>query len=153
MSLKYSDWHKKNSVFHKLWQWVEINLKSTQNCLEGNSQHLLNSTPDGCNGTILMCSYWLPSTWGHKHIKIIVIGLWNTSLCKILIIFFLFIVCVITDRGFISSDSSFTLEIIKFSTEGKRWERPYHHFLFSSGLVRITKTSLILGLLVVWFNC
>ena len=105
MSLKYSDWHKKNSVFHKLWQWVEINLKSTQNCLEGNSQHLLNSTPDGCNGTILMCSYWLPSTWGHKHIKIIVIGFWNTSLCKILVIFFLFIVCVITDRGFISSDS------------------------------------------------
>ena len=118
---------QKNSVFHKLWQWVEINLKSTQNCLEGNSEHLLNSTPDGCNGTILMSSYWLPSTWAHKHIKIIVIGLWNTSLCKILVIFFLFIVCVITDRGFISSDSPFTLEIIKFSTEGKRWERPYHH--------------------------
>ena len=110
----------KNLVFYKLWQWVEINLKSTQNCLEGNSQHLLNSTPDGCNGTILMCSYWLPSTWAHKHIKIIVIGFWNTSLCKILVIFFLFIVCVITDRGFISSDSPFTLEIIKFSTEGKK---------------------------------
>ena len=31
-----------------------------------------------------------------------------------------FIVCVITDRGFISSDSPFTLEIIKFSTERER---------------------------------
>ena len=92
---------------------------------------------------------WLPSKWCHKLIKIIVIGFWNTSFCKILVIFFLFIVRVITDRGVISSESPFTLEIINFLREGKRWEIHYHDYLFSSGIVRITKTSFILGLLVV----
>ena len=81
---------------------------------------------------VAMRQFWcaligFPSKWGHKHIKIIVIGFWNTSSCKIFVIFFLFIVFVIVDRGFISSNSPFTLEVIKFSTEGKRWERHYHH--------------------------
>ena len=46
---------------------------------------------------------------------------------QIIVIPFLFIVCVIAERGFISSDSPFTLEVIKFPIEGKRRERPYHH--------------------------
>ena len=63
----------------------------------------LNS-PDGCKLLIFLPSYWLDSRWGRQHLKRMIFGFRNASLCKVNGTFFLFSVFVIAKGIFIFSD-------------------------------------------------
>ena len=95
-----------------------------------------------------MSSYWFASKWSHKHLKNIVIGFWNAFLCKIHVILFLFIVCVITQRGSIFSASPPPGNNQFFNRRKKFRKVLLWYYLFSSGIVRVSKICFILGLLV-----
>ena len=63
----------------------------------------LNS-PDGCKLLIFLPSYWLDSRWGRQHLKRMIFGFRNASLCKVNGTFFLFSVFFIAKGIFIFSD-------------------------------------------------
>ena len=66
----------------------------------------LNS-PDGCKLLIFLPSYWLDSRWGRQHLKRMIFGFRNASLCKVNGTFFLFSVFVIAKGIFIFRDFDF----------------------------------------------
>ena len=73
----------------------------------------LNS-PDGCKLLIFLPSYWLDSRWGHQHLKRMIFGFRNTSLCKVNGAFFLFSVFVIAEGIFIFSDFRLRIKGVSF---------------------------------------